>query len=342
MNSRQWFFSGVAFLLQVPFFAYGAGLVPCGGTDEPACQTCYALGLINSVNSWLVGILSIAAAIMFIIAGFRIVTAQGNPSVLKSAKDMITNVAIGFMIVLAAWLFVDFLMKTLLDDGQSEMGPWNTIACVDQPNAITKPDSVDIKIVFPTPGQSRGTAFNSGTQLDPAQLSAVAGLSAPDDVVAAAAAAAGLDATQTRNIQALMRVESGGCRNLVSPVGALGCMQIMPGTAKQYDSSLRGLSEAQVRERLMDQNYNISLGVEIYADLYERNNSDAALVFAAYNGGQQGALGPSTDCPGQMRYECVWDSPGCYGTARTDCTPNTGYIETRNYVEKVSAVASQL
>jgi hypothetical protein len=150
MNSRQWFFSGVAFLLQVPFFAYGAGLVPCGGTDEPACQTCYALGLINSVNSWLVGILSIAAAIMFIIAGFRIVTAQGNPSVLKSAKDMITNVAIGFMIVLAAWLFVDFLMKTLLDDGQSEMGPWNTIACVDQPTARTDPKEVSITIVQTT------------------------------------------------------------------------------------------------------------------------------------------------------------------------------------------------
>jgi hypothetical protein len=106
--------------------------------------------LINSVNSWLVGILSIAAAIMFIIAGFRIVTAQGNPSVLKSAKDMITNVAIGFMIVLAAWLFVDFLMKALLDDGQSQMGPWNTIACVDQPTARTDPGEVSITMVQTT------------------------------------------------------------------------------------------------------------------------------------------------------------------------------------------------
>ena len=339
MNSRLWFFSGVAFLLQVPLFVNGAGLVPCGGTGEPACQTCHALGLVNSINSWLVGILSIVAAILFVIAGFKIVTAQGNPSVIKGAKDLIVNAAIGFAIVLAAWLLIDLLMKTLLDDSNGEIGPGNTIACVAQPNATTASSTVNI--VFPTPGRSRGTAFNSGVELDPAQLSAVAGLSAPDDVVAAAAAAAGLDATQARNMQALMRVESGGCRNLVSPVGALGCMQIMPGTARQYDSSLQGLSDTQVRDRLMDQNYNISLGAEIYADLYDLNNGDEALVYAAYNGGQ-GALNPSSDCPGQMRYQCVWDSPGCYGTERTDCTPNTGYIETRNYVEKVSAVASQL
>ena len=142
MNSRLWFFSGVAFLLQVPLFVNGAGLVPCGGTGEPACQTCHALGLVNSINSWLVGILSIVAAILFVIAGFRIVTAQGNPSVLKAAKDMIVNAAIGFAIVLAAWLLIDLLMKTLLDDSSGEIGPWNTIACVAQPDATTVPGRV--------------------------------------------------------------------------------------------------------------------------------------------------------------------------------------------------------
>ena len=59
------------------------------------------------------------------------------------------------------------------------------------------------------------------------------------------------------------------------------------------------------------------------------------LALAAYNGGA-GANSPSSDCPGQKRWQCVWDSPGCYNTGKTDCTPNTGYIETRNYVKNIN------
>lgn len=157
MNTRQWFFSGVAVLLQIPYFTYAAGLVPCGGTGEPPCQTCHAVQLINEVNGWLVGILSIAAAIMFMIAGFRILTAQGNPSVMKAAKEMIVNVAIGFMIVLAAWLGIDFMMKALVGDGQSQMGPWNVVNCVAQPISRVDADQVQLS------GGSIGMAAGNST-----------------------------------------------------------------------------------------------------------------------------------------------------------------------------------
>ena len=345
MNVRQWFFYSLVALFQIPFFTNAAGLVPCGGRGEPACQMCNVVGLVNNVNSWLVGVLSVVAAIMFIFAGFRILTARGNPTVVVQAKGLIINVAIGFIIVLGAWLMIDLLLKTLLSDDNARPGPWNTIACVTQPDPTTLSGNVDI--IFPTPGQSRGTAFNSGQEFDPTAIVGIANLSATeaDALVVQYGDEVGLDVTQVRNMQALMRVESGGCRNLRSTVGAIGCMQIMPGTAQQYDSSLQGLSQAQVEERLLDPEYNIRLGAMIYADLYNEFNQDERLVYAAYNGGP-GALDPSNDCPGQMKYECVWDSPGCYDqngpTGRTDCTPNTGYIETRNYVEKVSAVAREL
>jgi soluble lytic murein transglycosylase-like protein len=119
-------------------------------------------------------------------------------------------------------------------------------------------------------------------------------------------------------------------------------MQIMPDTAKSYDSSLQGLSDAQVREKLInDDAYNMQLGALIYADLYSKYDNDERLVYAAYNGGP-GSNGPSADCPGLRKWECEWDSPGCYDTGQTSCTPNTGYIETRNYVQKIPNVASQL
>lgn len=339
MNLRRLYFSGLAVCLQLPLFTYAAGLVPCGGVGEEPCQMCHSVQLINSVTGWLVGILSVVAAIMFVMAGFRILTAQGNPSALQDAKEMITNVAIGFMIVLAAWLGIDLMMKTLLGGNEAAIGPWNTIACVEQPGTTVIPAFVG----FPTVDSSRGTAYDTGSSVDPTILIGLANLSADDAdaAIVSAAAVAGLDAQQTRNLQALMRVESGGCRNNVSPVGALGCLQIMPATAAQYDPALRGLSEQAVRAKLLDPSYNIPLGARIYADLYQRFDGDESKVFAGYNGGP-GSLQPSSDCPGLARYQCVWDSPGCYGTNRTDCTPNTGYIETRNYVQKVSAVASQL
>src|SRR6056297_744604 len=103
MNARGWFFSGVAVCLNIPMLVYAQqGLVPCGRTGQADCQTCHVVQLVSNVNAWLVGILAIVASIMFVIAGFRLVTSNGNPSVLQDAKSMIINVAIGFVIVLAA------------------------------------------------------------------------------------------------------------------------------------------------------------------------------------------------------------------------------------------------
>ena len=149
MNPRRWLFSAIATSLAIPMVTFAqnraadGGLVPCGDVGEAPCQVCHFVDLANYTTNWLVGILSIAAAIMFLIAGYRLVTAGGNPSVMKSAKDMIVNVAIGFMIVLAAWLFIDFVMKSLLGgEGETAIGPWNGMECVDQPVNRTDSGSV--------------------------------------------------------------------------------------------------------------------------------------------------------------------------------------------------------
>ena len=150
MNVRRWFFSGIAVCLNIPVVVFAQetkGLVPCGRDGQAECQTCHVVQLVSGVNAWLVGILSIVAGIMFIIAGFKLVTANGNPSALQAAKGMIVNVAIGFVIVLAAWLLLDLLMKSLLSDSEQGLGPWNQISCVDQPVATTTPGKLDIYII---------------------------------------------------------------------------------------------------------------------------------------------------------------------------------------------------
>lgn len=149
MNARRWFFSGIAVCLQIPVLVYAqeGGLVPCGREGQGDCQTCHVVQLVSNVNAWLVGILAIVASIMFVIAGFRLVTSNGNPGVLQDAKSMITNVAIGFVIVLAAWLLLDLFMKSLLSDSEQGLGPWNQIKCTDQPVADTIEGTLNITIL---------------------------------------------------------------------------------------------------------------------------------------------------------------------------------------------------
>ncbi len=326
---RKILFSLLAILVVLPGLVLAEGLVPCGGPGEPVCQLCYWVDQVNLVVKWLVGIFSVVFSITLIMAGYKLVTSAGNVSAKSDAKNMITNSFIGFVIILGGWLLVDFIMKSLIDPA-APIGPWNQVQCVDQPV------SGIMRIYHPTPNASRGIANTAASgSLNQSQIDALAAISAPDDKVAAAAQAAGLNAEQAKNLQALMRVESGGCVNKTSPVGALGCMQIMPQTARQYDSSLKGMSDEEVKNKLRDNNdYNISLGAKIYSDLYTTYGGNEEKVFAGYNGGP-GANLPSRDCPGQVRWQCVWDD-----AAHT--VPNTGYTETRNYVKKVAAVSDKL
>ena len=321
----------------------GNGFVPCSGAG---CDSCHVLIVINTLIKWLIGLSFLFFAALAFAAGFKMVMAGGNSGALQDAKSSFTNAFIGLFIILAAWLMVDTLMRGILKGGTGDVngyGPWSEIECGGQvvPGIVAGFIPGDPEYT-PTPNASRGVANPAAQgQLNPAQIAALAALSGPDDKIAAQAAALGLDATQVKNLQALMRVESGGCRNNTSPVGAVGCMQVMPTTARSYVSALQGKSDAEVIAWLMNQDNNIALGTKIYSDLYKKYGGDEAKVFAAYNGGA-GANTPSRDCPGQVRWQCVWDSPGCYGTSNTNCTPNTGYVETRNYVLKIPAVAKGL
>ena len=321
----------VATLMFIPDLA-SAAFVPCSGTD---CAACHFVQMGNTILVWLIGILFVVFAVVAVIAGFGLVTSGGNPSAKQAAKDKLVNAVIGLIIVLAAWLLVDTVMRGLLTGGEGRIegyGVWSSIECVGQ---VTPLYSI-ARIYHPTPDESRGIAIGLDTEiLTPDELAALRALDSNDDKVFEAAMAAGLDEEQARNLQALMRVESASCSNKVSAVGALGCMQIMPDTARQYDPALRDLSDAELTAKLRDDDdYNIALGAVIYEDLYTSYDGDERKIYAGYNGGP-GANLPSSDCPGLMRWECEWDDP-------EHTIPNTGYIETRNYVEKVGTVSESL
>ena len=129
---RKTLLIGASLLLILPIIASAAGLVPCGGTGEPACQFCHVVKLVELVSDWLVTILTIIFAIIIVVAGLRMVVSSGDVNAKVSAKKMIINAAVGFMIVLAAWILIDLGMKALVES-DSDLGPWNSIQCIIQP-----------------------------------------------------------------------------------------------------------------------------------------------------------------------------------------------------------------
>lgn len=127
-------------LFIVPMTVGAADLVPeCGGDGQPACQACYVVELVNNVVGWLVMILGVIAAILIVVAGSRLVTSGGNASAKEQAKSSMTNLIIGYIIVLSAWLVMDYGLRALLvEGGDAQFGIWNAINCVDQPVSNTE------------------------------------------------------------------------------------------------------------------------------------------------------------------------------------------------------------
>ena len=101
-----------------------AGLVPCNGVD---CNTCDIILLVNGLISFLVTMLSIIAVIVMVYTGFLMVTSGGDETKWTAAKGYFTNVVIGIVLVLAAWLIVDTLLGMLTKQGGLEF--WGNLDC---------------------------------------------------------------------------------------------------------------------------------------------------------------------------------------------------------------------
>lgn len=77
-------------------------------------------------------------------------------------------------------------------------------------------------------------------------------------------------------LHAMIDVESGFSVRAVSPRGAVGLMQLMPGTARDY-----GVTDA------FDPRQNIEAGAQHVRRLLDRFGQDKALALAAYNAGAE-------------------------------------------------------
>ena len=121
----------------------------------------------------------------------------------------------------------------------------------------------------------------------------------------------------------IARRESEFDPGVMSPVGARGLMQIMPGTAEIVSRNL-GIGYS-VRRLVTDPGYNAQLGTAYLADLRGRFGDNVILVAAGYNAG-----------PGRpLRWIDLYGDPRSPDVDPVDWIEHIPFRETQNYVMRV-------
>jgi hypothetical protein len=96
---------------------------------DDECSVCHFVALGQRIINFMIFLSVVGATLLFVYAGLLYMTAQGNSGQVGRAHGVFKNVLIGLVVVLAGWLIVDVVMKTLYDEGGTGWGPWNAIIC---------------------------------------------------------------------------------------------------------------------------------------------------------------------------------------------------------------------
>lgn len=110
MKNRITKISAVTFSLLLPLSVFAAVTV---GIQNPLQNVTSIPTFISNVLGQVVKIGGIVAIFAFIWSGFMFVKAQGNPSELKTAKDIFINTCIGVAVLLGAQLIASIIVGTL-------------------------------------------------------------------------------------------------------------------------------------------------------------------------------------------------------------------------------------
>ncbi len=120
-----------------------SGLVTCGCkikidqsgggfTYTNECSVCDLQRLGMKLLTFFVMIFVAIAALLFVNAGYLYLTASAKPANVARAHKVFVNTMIGLVVVLAAYMLIDVIVKSLVSQDASNKaswGPWNEILC---------------------------------------------------------------------------------------------------------------------------------------------------------------------------------------------------------------------
>jgi soluble lytic murein transglycosylase len=125
-------------------------------------------------------------------------------------------------------------------------------------------------------------------------------------------------------VLAVVRQESGFAPEVVSPAGAMGLMQLMPGTAAELARQLK-IKKFDKKRLTKDPNFNLTLGRTYLGQLVEKFDGSYVLGVASYNAG-------ATRVAEWVR---LYGDPRDKNTDVVDWIETIPFNETRNYVLRV-------
>ncbi len=86
------------------------------------CTFSDVLKTINNLITFLITKLFIPILVLlFMFAGVKYITAQGNPAKVANIKKMVLNIIIGLLLVLCSWLIVKVILRILVKDSDSAL-----------------------------------------------------------------------------------------------------------------------------------------------------------------------------------------------------------------------------
>jgi len=130
LNNKLIIFFLLTLLLFTPLLTNAAGLVPCGGPGESACNTCHLLVLVQNVLEFALKMAFLVIIGFIVYGGFRWIFSLGKEENLKAGRQIITNAIIGLIIILTAWIIVNTVFWAIKQMGGDDYtGTWFHIEC---------------------------------------------------------------------------------------------------------------------------------------------------------------------------------------------------------------------
>ena len=185
---------------------------PADGTlIETAPDYGCILQLIQNVVNAAVGFGIIFCIMWIAFAGFSMMVTGSNSEALSQAKSRLLNAGIGLIVILSAWLVIDFVLKVVYDptaafDGKA-LGGWNAILTPTKESRCiqaTEPTSIITGIIGI---EERPAGPAGGPMTTPGQVNTAAGDCSPDKL------AVDWGSTQRGNLFSCIANNESRCQN---------------------------------------------------------------------------------------------------------------------------------
>ncbi len=275
-----------------------------------------------------IGIAAILAVVMIIMGGLQYMSTdaiQGK----SDGKNRITAALLGLGLALAAYVILWQINPNLV---RFELNKLN-VGVTGTPFTPTVPRVGTAQPVGPLNTFPLNFAGGSRTMSISQINTALAGAAQHMALINQASAQTGIPAEV---IQSMIAIESGGRVNAVSPLGAVGVMQLLPTTAQGILRNNTALATqlginpndlGAVTAALSNPATNIAIATTDLARVFRQTGGNIDAMVAFHNAGPD-ALAPSVDCPGLAKFQCGIN-PG-------------GLQETINFINNLHAMQTSL